>query len=287
MPQLKRWFPKAIIKVLLSAQSFASKLQTLLTRRTCPDLPASCPHSKLIRNPSFFFSHFSPFGWPVVSKKSRFQRNTLRNAVYRLSSWSSKTFNIMTLGTHIRHTPTTPISKLAPYSALILSIVLVILFLIRFYILQRFLLEKLHGSTYTQMDDITRRSFLNNYIAGVTKIVIFIIAFYPFVSVAFGTATFPTPYAQGSSVTMGDLLLIAAQMLTGMFIFELIYRVKISPVSVAHHIGSILIAQAAIAISVKGDQESSIEFLLCTVWGNYIFFFMMYYRFHSSRDFTQ
>ena len=185
---------------------------------------------------------------------------------------------ILSLGTHIRHTPTTPISKLAPYSALILSIVLVVLFLIRFYILQRFLLEKLHGSTYTQMDDITRRSFLNNYIAGATKIVILIIALYPFVSVAFGTATFPTPYAKGSSVTMGDLLLIAAQMLTGMFIFELIYRVKISPVSVAHHIGSIVIAQAAIAISVKGDQESSIEFLLCTVWGNYISF-MMYYRF--------
>jgi hypothetical protein len=185
----------------------------------------------------------------------------------------------LNLGAHIRHTPTTPISKLAPYSALILSIVLVVLFLIRFYILQRFLLEKLHGSTYTQMDDITRRSFLNNYIAGATKIVILIIAFYPFVSVAFGTATFLTPYAQGSSVTMGDLLLIAAQMLTGMFIFELIYRVQISPVSVAHHIGSIVIAQAAIAISVKGNQESSIEFLLCTVWGNYIFFPMMYYRF--------
>jgi hypothetical protein len=70
---------------------------------------------------------------------------------------------------------------------------------------------------------------------------------------------------------MGDLLLIAAQMLTGMFIFELIYRVKISPVSVAHHIGSIMVAQAAITISVKGDREASIEFVLCTVWGKHIF----------------
>ena len=176
----------------------------------------------------------------------------------------------MTLGPHIKNTPIAPISDLAPYSALILSIVLVILFLIRFYILQRFLLERLHGSTYTQMDDLTRRSFLNNYIAGATKIAILIIALYPFASVAFGTATFSTPYIHGSSVKMGDLLLIAAQMLTGMFIFELIYRVKISPVSVAHHIGSIMIAQAAITISVKGDQESSIEFMLCTVWGKHI-----------------
>jgi hypothetical protein len=55
-----------------------------------------------------------------------------------------------------------------------------------------------------------------------------------------------------------------------MFIFELIYRVKVSPVSVAHHIGSILVAQAAITISINGDRDASIEFVLCTVWGNYL-----------------
>ena len=174
-------------------------------------------------------------------------------------------------GAHIRHSPVTSISGLAPYSALILSIVLVVLFLIRFYILQRFLLEKLHGSTYTQLDDATRRSFLNHYIAGATKLSILIIALYPFASVTFGTADFHTPYFRNSKVTMGDLLLIAAQMLTGMFIFELIYRVKISPVTVFHHIGSIMVAQAAIAISIKGEPESSIEFMLCTVWGKQVF----------------
>ena len=170
-------------------------------------------------------------------------------------------------GGHIRHSPVTSISELAPYSALILSIVLVFLFLIRFYILQLFLLEKLHGSKYTQLDDANRRSFLNHYIAGATKLTILIVALYPFASVVFGTANFHTPYVQGSKVTMGDLLIIAAQMLTGMFIFELIYRVKISPVTVFHHIGSILVAQAAITISVRGEPESSIEFMLCTVWG--------------------
>ena len=175
-------------------------------------------------------------------------------------------------GAHIRHSPVTSISELAPYSALILSIVLVVLFLVRFYILQRFLLEKLHGSTYTQMDDATRRSFLNHYIAGATKLLILIIALYPFGSVTFGSASFYTPYIHGSRVTMGDVLLIAAQMLTGMFIFELIYRVNISPVSVAHHIGSIMVAQAAITINIKGEPESSIEFMLCTVWGKQVFF---------------
>lgn len=174
-------------------------------------------------------------------------------------------------GDHIKHSPATSISELAPYSALILSIVLIVLFLIRFYVLQRFLLEKLHGGTYTQLDDATRRSFLNHYIAGATKLTILIIALYPFASVTFGTSNFHTPYVHGSRITMGDLLLIAAQMLTGMFIFELVYRVKISPVSVAHHIGSIVVAQAAITISVEGAPESSIEFMLCTVWGKQVF----------------
>lgn len=66
---------------------------------------------------------------------------------------------------------------------------------------------------------------------------------------------------------MGDILVICSQMLVGMFIFELTYRVKISPVSVVHHLGSILVAQAAITISIEEQRDSSIEFVLCTVWG--------------------
>lgn len=168
---------------------------------------------------------------------------------------------------HIKGFPVSKISFLSPYSGLILSIVLIVLFLIRFYVLQSFLLEKLYGEKYTNLDDANRRGFLNHHIAGATKMIIFIVGIYPFGAVAFGQAHFHTPFAPGSPVTLGDLLLVCAQLLSGMFIFELTYRVKISPVSVAHHIGSILVAQAAIAISIDGDSESSIEFVLCTVWG--------------------
>ena len=170
-------------------------------------------------------------------------------------------------GAHIIHSPVTTISKLAPYSALILSIVLIVLFLIRLYMLQSFLLKKIHGSIYTQMDDITRRSFINHYISAATKLTILMVAIYPFGSVTFGTANYHTPYIQGSRITMGDLLIVAVQLFTGMFIFELIYRVKISPVSVAHHILSIVVSQTAITLSYEGAPESSIEFMLCTVWG--------------------
>jgi len=175
------------------------------------------------------------------------------------------------IGDHIRHYPVSSISSLAPYSALVLSIALIVLFLIRFYILQRFLLEKLYGSVYNNLGDLERRSFLNHHIAGATKIAILIVGIYPFGAVNFGSANFHTPCMPGSKVMMGDLLLVAAQMLTAMFHFELLYRVKISPVSVAHHIGSIVVAQAAITISIRGDPESSIEFMLCTVWGKLIF----------------
>lgn len=168
---------------------------------------------------------------------------------------------------HIRLFPVGSISILAPYIGLILSVVLLIFFLIKFYLLELFLLRKLYGEKYTKLDEINRRGFVNHHIAGATKIIIFIVGVYPFFDVAFGDAGFHTPFMNGSTVTMGDILVVCAQMLIGMFIFELIYRVKISPVSVVHHIGSILVGQAAITISVNREPDSSIEFVMCTVWG--------------------
>ena len=155
---------------------------------------------------------------------------------------------------HIRDSQPSSISALAPYSAIILSIVLVVLFLIRFYILRSFLLPRLYGAKYTEMDYVNRRSFLNNHIAGATKLLLLIIGIYLLIGMDFGGAHFHSPFVHGSRVTMGDLLIIASQMLTGMFIFELIYHAKIPPVSVAHHIGGIMVGQVAVTMSVKGDQ---------------------------------
>jgi hypothetical protein len=171
------------------------------------------------------------------------------------------------IGEHIKGFPVSKISDLAPYSALILCVVLIVLFLIKFYVMELFLMRRLYGTKYTDLDEINRRGFVNNHIAGATKALILIVGVYPFIAVAFGKAHFHTPFAYSSLVTLGDVLLVCAQMLTGMFIFELIYRVKISPVSMFHHIGSILVAQAAISISINQDKDASIEFVLCTVWG--------------------
>lgn len=165
--------------------------------------------------------------------------------------------------------PHEPISILAPFSALIISIVLVVLFLIRYYVLEGFLIECLYGRIYTDLTDVNRRGFINHHIAGTTKIIILVVAAYPFIDVTFGDATFHTPYVKGSVVTLGDILVVVAQMLIAMYIFELLYRVKLSPVAVLHHIGTILIGQTAIAISLRLDREpdADYEFVLCTVWG--------------------
>ena len=128
---------------------------------------------------------------------------------------------------HIRHVPLTSLSKLSPYSALTLSIVLVILFLLKQYVIEAFLLKRLYGVKYTQLSDVNRRGFVNHHIAGVIKLVILIAAVYPFINVAFRYGVLNDPFTKGSRVTMGDVLVTCTQILVGMYIFELIYRVKI------------------------------------------------------------
>ncbi|CAG7920423.1 unnamed protein product [Penicillium olsonii] len=162
-----------------------------------------------------------------------------------------------------------PISVLAPFSALIISIILIIIFLVRYYVLEGFLIGRLYGTTFTRMTELNRRGFINHHIAGFTKILILIVAAYPFISVTFCKGLFQTPFSPGSPVTLGDILVVSAQMLMAMYIFELIYRIKLSPIAVLHHIGTILIGQTAIAISLKParEQDTYIEFILCTAWG--------------------
>jgi hypothetical protein len=174
-------------------------------------------------------------------------------------------------GPHIAQVPLESISHLAPFSALILSIICIDYFLIRFYILEGYLMRNVYGKIYTSMDETTRRGFINHHLAGTIKILILIVAAYPFIDVAFVRATFHTPFAGSKIVTQGDILIVVSQMLMGMYIFELFYRPKISPVSIAHHIGTILIGESAIAISLNlsKERDATIEFILCTVWGKH------------------
>ena len=170
---------------------------------------------------------------------------------------------------HIKHTPLTPLSKLSPYSGLILSVVLVVLFLVKQYILEGVLLQKFYGHAYTCLSSRNQRGFLNHHIAGVTKLLILIVGVYPFIDVAFRYAQLGDPYAKGSQVKLGDVLVVCTNVLCAMYIFELIYRTRVSAISTMHHLGTILVGQAAIAISLNltREKDATIEFILCTVWG--------------------
>jgi hypothetical protein len=70
-------------------------------------------------------------------------------------------------------------------------------------------------------------------------------------------------------LTREKVLLVLDQIFIGMYVFELFYRAKLSPVAAAHHIGAIVIAQSAVAISLNWEHErdATIEFILCFVWG--------------------
>ncbi|KAF3929881.1 hypothetical protein AA313_de0200008 [Arthrobotrys entomopaga] len=160
----------------------------------------------------------------------------------------------------------THISMLAPYAGLILTVTLCSLFLTKNYILEP-ILPRIYKDHYTKLPDITKRSFLNQHVAIGMRILLLALGFYPFFALIFGHSTLSDPVARGGTVTMGDLLIVSSQMLVGMYIFELIYRAKISIVSALHHLGTILVAEAAVAISIYGHTDARIEFILCCVWG--------------------
>ena len=151
---------------------------------------------------------------------------------------------------HIKNMPLQRLSKLSTYSGLILAVVLVILFLIKEFILEAFLLRRLYPTTYPSLNDRNRRGFLNHHIAGGTKLLILVVGVYPFIDVALRYGQFDTRFAPHSNMRLGDVLVVCTQVLLGMYIFELIYRVQVSPIATMHHIGTILVGEAAIAISL-------------------------------------
>lgn len=65
------------------------------------------------------------------------------------------------------------------------------------------------------------------------------------------------------------VLLVLNQVFIAMYLFELIFRAKLSYVAVLHHIGSVTIAASAVAISLnwRHQRDAVIEFMLCYVWG--------------------
>lgn len=164
------------------------------------------------------------------------------------------------------------ISNLMPYGGLILTITTTIVALARFYLLQNIILPRAYSPTsLAKMTSMQRRSFANHHMAAALKIVLLSTAIYPLFAILSGRATPSSPLSPGSKVTAGDMLVISTQIFTAMYLFELLFRDEISPISCAHHVGAIVIAQSALAMSFdpKHKRDGLWEILLCFLWGKW------------------
>ncbi|KAJ7587398.1 hypothetical protein C8J56DRAFT_1081601 [Mycena floridula] len=169
---------------------------------------------------------------------------------------------------HLEQIPLKLISGLVRYSAIIFGSFIIVFFLLKHYVLEPFLLPRVYGDKFAKLSMVNKRTFVNHHLAGSAKIVILIVAAHPFVSVFFFDKFLTDPFVSGSRATMGDVLVVVGQLLTAMYAFELIYRLKISPISIAHHIGTIIIGQTAMVLSLNPKEvDAVLEFLLCLVWG--------------------
>lgn len=172
-------------------------------------------------------------------------------------------------GLHLGELINELISSIAPFSGLILTVTCCVIALIRLYILDPFIPKIYSRAALRDISNAQMRSFTNHHVAAGTKILLVILCAYPLLAIICGNATPHTPYAKGSSVTLGDMMIVSSQIFTGMYIFELFFREKVSVISCAHHIGAIVIAQAAIAMSINfgHERDAVYEFILCFIWG--------------------
>ncbi|KAJ6781880.1 hypothetical protein PWT90_08036 [Aphanocladium album] len=172
-------------------------------------------------------------------------------------------------GLHLGELNNERISSIAPFSGLILTVTCCIIALVRLYILDIFIPKLYSRHTLREASTTQLRSFINHHVAAVTKVLLIILCGYPLLAIICGNKTPHTPYAKDSTVTLGDMMIVSSQVFTGMYIFELFFRDKVSIISCAHHIGAIVIAQSAIAMTINFDRERDAvyEFILCFIWG--------------------
>ena len=65
-------------------------------------------------------------------------------------------------------------------------------------------------------------------------------------------------------------MFLLAEMYTAYYLYEMCFRTQFaSPLTIAHHIGLLLIVQTAVALfaDMQKHSEATVEFFMCMVWG--------------------
>ncbi|KAF4450355.1 hypothetical protein F53441_6479 [Fusarium austroafricanum] len=190
-----------------------------------------------------------------------------------------------------------PLSTLLPYGSIILASSIICTVLIT-NILERWLLPFIYPRICKHFeatkDERRRRSFVYFHVGVMILFVVLCTGVYPIITFLIGDAKFSTPYPKGSNVTIGDMLLVLAEVYCSYYIFEMCFRTKFSsPISIAHHTGLLIITQTALSLFAnhKKHSEATLEFYMCMVWGTFdvvvelpIFFFMIIWRIKNDNS---
>ncbi|KAH7242841.1 hypothetical protein B0J15DRAFT_404728 [Fusarium solani] len=167
------------------------------------------------------------------------------------------------------------LSDLLPYGSVMLASGTILMALISNH-LERWVLKKLYGSVYQALENSEnerrRRSFTYFHVGTITMIALFCVGVYPVIYFLVGRARFSSPPGRGTTVTVGDILLLLAEIYSAYYLFELCFRTKFaSPISIAHHLGLLIITQTALALfaNLHEHRDATLEFYMCMVWGSF------------------
>lgn len=119
-----------------------------------------------------------------------------------------------------------------------------------------------------------RRRFVNHHVLISAKVLMIVLALYPYMAIVTGHAQFDTPFITGAKTTMGDVTIVATSIFIGMYLHELLYvSSDVHWISVLHHLGSVLIASVMVARNVRWEVETSTQAytLLIMTYGMFTF----------------
>lgn len=137
---------------------------------------------------------------------------------------------------------------------------------VRFF-LEGYFMPRAFRAAYLDLTIVNQRSFTAHVLWLTVKICL-LVAAWPFVLVFFCRKGLEDPLFSGTSISSGDILSVAYFAVISMFLFEIIYRLKISPVSLLHHTAGCALGVWQIVEQVMHkDEETESQFRLLILYG--------------------
>ncbi|KAJ4992967.1 hypothetical protein SVAN01_01671 [Stagonosporopsis vannaccii] len=143
----------------------------------------------------------------------------------------------------------------------LLSTITLIVFFAATRLLSDYLFPKLtYPEIFKRLSPSQNRRFVNHHVLISAKILMIVLALYPYLAIVTGHAQFNTPFIAGASTTMGDITIVATSIFIGMYLHELLYvSSDVQWVSVLHHVGAVIVASVMVARNVRWEVEKSTQ----------------------------